>query len=175
MIHAELARINQSLTKLRGTEKDLHDKRDHIIYQITMESIPKQASVASQIAQALILVYTEHNVTLETLFGVQTPEVNTAGLLQMAEYRDPETIEMFLKNGADVNAIDSDGFSVLEMVLQGHDFNYHRPGMWNKSVFDILAKYDVDREVVHHWILSDRCYEAPEYVKKFLGLLEPDV
>ena len=169
-IHAELARINQSLTKLRGTEKDLHDKRDHIIYQITMESIPKQASVASQITQALIMVHTEHDVKLDSLFGVQSPEVNTAGLLHMAEYRDPDTIEMFLKNGADVNAIDSDGFSVLELVLQGHNFNYHRPGMWNPKVFEILAEYHVDREVPHGWIIKERCAEAPKYVQDFLGV-----
>ena len=174
MIHAELARINQSLTKLRGTEKDLHDKRDHIIYQITMESIPKQASVASQITQALILVYTEHNVTLETLFGVQTPEVNTAGLLQMAEYRDPETIEMFLKNGADVNAKNEEGFSVLELVLMGHDYHYSRPEYWNRAVFEVLHKYDTDPDVPHTWIIDDRCNEAPEYVLEFLHLIEPD-
>ena len=172
-IHAEFARINQSLCKLRSTEIELRDKRDRIITQIAMEAV-KQPPAATQIAQALIAVHTEHDVKLETLFGIQTPEVNTAGLLELAEWRNPETIEMFLKNGADVNAKNEEDFSVLELVLMGHDHHYSRPEYWNRAVFEVLHKYDTDPEVPHAWIIDDRCNEAPEYVLEFLHLLEPD-
>jgi hypothetical protein len=139
-----------------------------------MEAI-KQPPAATQIAQALIAVHTEHDVKLDTLFGPQSAEVNTAGLLQMAEWRDPETIEMFLKNGADVNACDKDGFSVLEMVIQGHD-GYWRgeSNHWNKEVFDVLHKYDTDPDVPHTWIIDQCCDGAPKYVLEFLHLIEPD-
>jgi len=169
-IHAEFDRINQSLSKLRSTEIELRDRRDWIMTQIAMDAI-KQPSAAEAIAQALINVHTEHDVWLDTLFGPQSAEVNTAGLLQMAEWRGPETIEMFLNNGADVNACDKDGFSVLEMVIQGHD-GYWRgeSNHWNKEVFDVLAKYNVRREISHGWIIDQCCDGAPKYVRDFLGV-----
>ena len=171
-IHAEFARINQSLTKLRSTEIELREKRDQIIHQITMESIPKPPYAATQIAEALIRVHTEHDVKLDSLFGVQSPEVNTAGLLHMAEWRDASDIELFLKYGADVNATDKEGFSVLELVLQGHD-SYWRGDSphWNKAVFDILAKYvNLEYQGVKGWIIEQCCDGAPKYVQDFLGV-----
>jgi hypothetical protein len=132
---------------------------------------PLVASVAGAIAQALIAVHTEHDVSLETLFGIQSAQVNTAGLLHMAEWRNPETIEMFLKNGADVNGCDKAGFSVLEMVIQGHD-GYWRGDSphWNEGVFEVLAKYNVKLEISHEWIIEQCCDGAPKYVRDFLGL-----
>jgi hypothetical protein len=138
-----------------------------------MEAI-KQPSVAEAIADALISVYNEYQaVSLETLFGIQSPEVNTAGLLQMAEWRCPKTFEIFLKYGADVNACDKEGFSVLEMVIQGHD-GYWRgeSNHWNEAVFDVLAKYNVRREISNGWIIDQCCDGAPKYVRDFLGLDE---
>jgi len=97
--------------------------------------------------------------------------VNTAGLLQMAEWRDPKTIEMFLKNGADVNAKNKASFSVLEMVIQGHDGYWRGDSLhWNEAVFDILTKYHVDRQEVKGWIIEQCCDGAPKYVRDFLGL-----
>ena len=173
-IHAEFARINQSLYKLRRTEIELREKRDQIITQIAMEAVPKQPSAATQIAQALLAVHTEHDVKLDILFGIQGPDVNTAGLLRLAEWRNPEEIEMFLKNGADVNAKNEEDFSVLELILMGHDRHYSRPEYWNRAVFEVLHKYDTDPDVPHSWIIDDRCNEAPEYVLEFLHLIEPD-
>jgi len=132
--------------------------------------------MASSIARALINVHIENDKnapSLETLFWMQSPEVNTAGLLQMAEWRDPEMIEMFLRNGADVNGRDDydRGFSVLDAVIQGHD-GYWRGDSphWNEEVFKVLAKYNVNRKVTQEWIIEQCCKGAPKYVTDFLGL-----
>ena len=163
--------LSQQIEALRKKEMDLIQQRELLLVEEarrdTMASMP---SAATQVAQALINAYTEYDVSLELLFGVQSPAVNTAGLLQMAEWRDPETIEMFLLNGADVDAKDKEGFSVLEMVLQGHDRHYSRPEYWNKVVFDVLAEYQIDRRGVKGWIIEQCCDGAPKYVRDFLGL-----
>jgi hypothetical protein len=89
----------------------------------------------------------------------------------MAEYRDPHIIEMFLNNGADVNGCDSEGFSVLEMVIQGHDGYWRgKSNHWNEGVFKVLAKYNVKLEISHEWIIEQCCDGAPKYVRDFLGL-----
>jgi len=130
-----------------------------------------QPSAATQIAQALIAVYAESDVSLETLFGVQSADVNTAGLLLQAEYRDPHVIEMFLNHGADVNAKDKMGFSVLDMVIQGHDSYWRGESPhWNEEVFKVLAKYNVNRIISRVWIIEQCCEGAPKYVRDFLGI-----
>ena len=166
--------LSQQIEALRKKEMDLIQQREFLLVEEarrdTMASMP---SAATQVAQALINAYTEYDVSLELLFGVQSPAVNTAGLLQMAEWRDPETIEMFLLNGADVNACDKAGFSVLDMVIQGHD-GYWRGDSphWNEAVFDVLAEYQIDRRGVKGWIIDQCCDGAPKYVRDFLGLDE---
>ena len=166
--------LSQQIEALRKKEMDLIQQRELLLVEEarrdTMASMP---SAATQVAQALINAYTEYDVSLELLFGVQSPAVNTAGLLQMAEYRDAKTIEMFLLNGADVNAYDKAGFSVLEMVIQGHD-GYWRGDSphWNEAVFDVLAEYHVDRQAVKGWIIEQCCDGAPKYVRDFLHLRE---
>jgi len=166
------AKITEEIANLNKKARELVERREFLIFEearhYTEMALP---SAATQIAQALINVYTESDVSLETLFGVQSPEVNTAGLLQMAEWRDPHVIEMFLNNGADVNACDKDGFSVLEMVIQCHD-GYWRgeSNHWNDAVFDVLAKYNVRREISNGWIIDQCCDGAPKYVRDFLGL-----
>ena len=166
--------LSQQIEALRKKEMDLIQQRELLLVEEarrdTMASMP---SAATQVAQALINAYTEYDVSLELLFGVQSPAVNTAGLLQMAEYRDAKTIEMFLLNGADVNAYDKAGFSVLEMVIQGHD-GYWRGDSphWNEAVFDVLAEYHVDRQEVKGWIIEQCCDGAPKYVRDFLHLRE---
>ncbi len=166
--------LSQQIEALRKKEMDLIQQRELLLVEEarrdTMASMP---SAATQVAQALINAYTEYDVSLELLFGVQSPAVNTAGLLQMAEYRDAKTIEMFLLNGADVNAYDKAGFSVLEMVIQGHD-GYWRGDSphWNEAVFDVLAEYHVDRQAGRGWIIEQCCDGAPKYVRDFLHLRE---
>ena len=166
--------LSQQIEALRKKEMDLIQQRELLLVEEarrdTMASMP---SAAAQIAEALIAVHTQNETPppLGDLFWMQSPEVNTAGLLQLAEYRDPETIEMFLKNGANVNACDKAGFSVLEMVIQGHD-GYWRGDSphWNEAVFDVLAEYHVDRQEVKGWIIEQCCDGAPTYVRDFLGL-----
>ena len=167
-------KITEEIVKLNKKARELVEMRELLLVEEarrdTMASMP---SAATQVAQALISVHTEHDVKLETLFGPQSAEVNTAGLLQLAEWRDPETIEMFLLNGADVNACDKAGFSVLDMVIQGHD-GYWRGDSphWNEAVFDVLAEYQIDRRGVKGWIIDQCCDGAPKYVRDFLGLDE---
>ena len=168
--------LSQQIEALRKKEMDLIQQRELLLVEEarrdTMASMP---SAATQVAQALIAVHTQNKTPppLGDLFWMQSPEVNTAGLLQLAEYRDPETIEMFLLNGADVNAYDKAGFSVLEMVIQGHD-GYWRGDSphWNEAVFDVLAEYHVDRQEVKGWIIEQCCDGAPKYVRDFLHLRE---
>ena len=170
----KIAAIDREIAKNRESWNLLNKTRENLIVEevqrATTESFP---SAATQIAKALINVHmqNEDGPSIDCLFWMQSPEVNTAGLLQMAEWRDAETIEMFLENGADVNAKDKDGFSVLEMVLQGHD-GYWRGDSdhWNPEVFTLLAKYKVNRYVEHGWIIPQCCDGAPKYVQDFLGV-----
>jgi len=164
--------LSQEIEALRKKELELIQRREFVLIEEDRRYTKMaQTSAATWVAQALINVYTESDVSLETLFGVQSPEVNTAGLLLQAEWRDPHIIEMFLNNGANVDATDKAGFSVLEMVIQGHD-GYWRgeSNHWNEAVFDILAKYHVDRQEVKGWIIEQCCDGAPKYVRDFLGL-----
>ena len=166
--------LSQQIEALRKKEMDLIQQRELLLVEEarrdTMASMP---SAAAEIAEALIAVHTQNKTPppLDDLFWMQSPEVNTEGLLQLAEYRDAKTIEMFLLNGADVNGKDRAGFSVLEMVIQGHD-GYWRGDSphWNEAVFDVLAEYHVDRQEVKGWIIEQCCDGAPKYVRDFLGL-----
>ena len=168
------AQITAEIAKLNRKARELVERREALLVEEAVHYTEMaQPSAAAQIAEALIAVHTQNETPppLGDLFWMQSPEVNTAGLLQLAEYRDPETIEMFLLNGADVNAYDKAGFSVLEMVIQGHD-GYWRGDSphWNEAVFDVLAEYHVDRQAVKGWIIEQCCDGAPKYVRDFLGL-----
>jgi len=170
----KIAAIDRELTQMRQKKIDLFKRREILMLDEAVRlAEASQPSAADQIAQALINVYAESDVSLETLFGVQSPAVNTAGLLLQAEWRDPHVIEMFLNNGADVNGKNNEGFSVLEMVIQGHD-GYWRgeSNHWNEAVFDVLAKYNVRREISNGWIIDQCCDGAPKYVRDFLGIDE---
>ena len=164
------AQLTAEIAKLNQKARELVVRREALLVEEAMHyTEAAQPSAAAQIAEALIAVHTqnENPPPLGDLFWMQSPEVNTAGLLQLAEYRDPHVIEMFLLNGADVNGKDKAGFSVLEMVIQGHDgYSPH----WNEAVFDVLAEYHVDRQEVKGWIIEQCCDGAPKYVRDFLGL-----
>jgi hypothetical protein len=166
--------ITAEIAKLNKKARELVERREALIVEEAVRMAEAaRPSAAEAIAEALIAVHTQNETPppLSDLFWMQGPEVNTAGLLQLAEYRNPETIEMFLKNGADVDGADKEGFSVLEMVIQGHD-GYWRgeSNHWNEAVFDVLAKYHVDRQEVKGWIIDQCCDGAPKYVRDFLGL-----
>ena len=166
------AQLTAEIAKLNQKARELVERREALLVEEAVDYAESaQPSAADQVAEALIAVRTqnENPPLLRDLFWMQSPEVNTAGLLQLAEYRDPHVIEMFLLNGADVNGKDKAGFSVLEMVIQGHDgYSPH----WNEAVFDILAEYHVDRQEVKGWIIEQCCDGAPKYVRDFLGLDE---
>ena len=166
------AQLTAEIAKLNQKARELVERREALLVEEAVDyAEAAQPSAADQVAEALIAVRTqnENPPLLGDLFWMQSPEVNTAGLLQMAEYRDAKTIEMFLLNGADVNGKDKEGFSVLEMVIQGHD-GYWRGDSphWNEAVFDVLAEYHVDRQEVKGWIIEQCCDGAPKYVRDFL-------
>ena len=168
------AQLTAEIAKLNQKARELVERREALLVEEAVDyAEAAQPSAADQVAEALIAVHTqnENPPPLRDLFWMQSPAVNTAGLLQMAEYRDAKTIEMFLLNGADVDARDRAGFSGLEMVIQGHD-GYWRGDSphWNEAVFDVLAEYHVDRQAGRGWIIEQCCDEAPKYVRDFLGL-----
>ena len=173
------AQLTAEIDQMRNKVTDLIRRREALLVEEAVHyTEAAQPSAAAQIAEALIAVHTQNNwgskkdaSALYDLFWMQSPEVNTAGLLYMAEYRDAKTIEMFLLNGADVDAKDKAGFSVLELVIQGHD-GYWRGDSphWNEAVFDVLAEYHVDRQAGKGWIIEQCCDGAPTYVRDFLGL-----
>jgi hypothetical protein len=170
------AKLTAEIDQMRGKVTDLIRRREALLVDEAVHyTEAAQPSAAAQIAEALIAVHTQNDwgskkdsTALYDLFWMQSPEVNTAGLLYMAEYRDPDTIEMFLLNGADVNGVNNAGFSVLENVLMGHGHYDREPG---EEVFEILAKYNVSKGV-ERWIIEERCAEAPKYVRDFLGLVD---
>ena len=173
-----IATIDKEIESIRKKELELLSKRDYLlIKEAEKVFMATQPSAATQIANALIAVNTQNAIgdlclpSLECLFWMQSNEVKTAGLLQMAEWRDAETIEMFLNNGADVNGEDAQGFSVLEAVIQGHDGYWRGDSChWNEEVFKVLDKYNVKCEISHGWIIPQCCDGAPKYVRDFLGL-----
>ena len=74
--------LTAEIAKLNKKARELVEMRELLLVEeARRDTMP---SAATQIAQALINAYTEYDVSLELLFGVQSPEVNTAGLLQMA-------------------------------------------------------------------------------------------
>ena len=79
--------LSQQIEALRKKEMDLIQQRELLLVEEarrdTMASMP---SAAAQIAEALIAVHTQNETPppLGDLFWMQSPEVNTAGLLQMA-------------------------------------------------------------------------------------------
>ena len=167
--------LTAEIDQMRGKVTDLIRRREALLVEEARHYTEMaQPSAAAQIAEALIAVHTEHDVSLEILFEIQSAEVNTAGLLHFAEYRDPDTIEMFLLNGADVNGVNKEGYSVLENILMGHDYYDRGPGRWVREVFEILAKYNVGKGV-ERWIIEERCMCCPKYVRDFLGLVDDDV
>jgi hypothetical protein len=98
-------------------------------------------------------------------------DVLSALLHQTAEWRKIREMEMLIQMGADP-CEKHEGFTVLEMFVQGHD------GYWCdknsvKGVEDgvkMLAKYGVTRaDLSHAWILSN-CEEIiknSEYLSEF--------
>jgi len=153
-----------NVTQIAAYENWINE-RDSLVNEIAKR---EKKATSAQIARALIDVNINEEIPLKRLFWMQSADVNTEGLLQLAEWRVPETITMFLENGADVNARDSEGFSVLEMVLQGHDGYWRKNSPhWNKEIFEIFAKYKVNR-TVRQWIIDECCIGAPKYVLDFL-------
>jgi hypothetical protein len=137
-----------------------------------MRDTKNQTLKVMEIARALWFSYTESNVPIDKLFGYQSQNVIDEGLMIAAEWRDIEAIETFYTIGANVHYVDKAGFSVLEVVLQGHD------GYWREYVESaekavrFLASAGVTRkDITHDWIIVDCCQTfiaKSEYLKEFL-------
>ena len=116
-------------------------------------------------AEALMEVYYDAGIPISTLFRNQKKEILTAGLILNAGLRNAETIRFFLECGADVNADDEYGNSVLEIVLVGQGGD--QP-LWNPEVLEVLNEYNIWKIRVNKWIVDENCRNAPEYVQDFL-------
>ena len=121
------------------------------------------------------------NYTEVSMYGfVELPkEVLSALLCLTAEYRDVQEMEYLIKTGADPHEM-HEGFTVLELLLQGHD------GYWCgedrvKEAEDgvkMLAKYGVTCQgLKHQWILAkcDGIIKNSEYLCTFFNVPFPRV
>jgi len=116
-------------------------------------------------AEALMEVYYDSGIPISTLFRNQKKDILTAGLILNAGLRNAETVRFFLECGADVNAEDEYGNSVLEIVLVGQG---GRQTPWNPEILEVLKEYNIWRTCVSKWIVDENCGNAPGYVQDFL-------
>jgi hypothetical protein len=127
-------------------------------------------------------MYTSYDVARELLqvrkvelfadnFCELPKDVLSALLHLTAEWRIVDEMETLIKKGANPHET-HEGFTVLEMFVQGHD-GYWRNKDSVKKVEDgvkMLTKYGVtDKDLTHQWILSN-CEEIinnSEYLRIF--------
>jgi len=106
-------------------------------------------------------------------------EVLSAILHQTAKWRNIREMEMLIQMGANPHEI-HEGFTVLEMFIQGHD-GYWRDKDSVKTVEDgvkMLAKYGVtDADLKHPWIMNNcgEIIQNSEYLSEFFKVEKPRV
>jgi hypothetical protein len=122
------------------------------------------------VARQLVQVRNYVTLPMEGFAEIPT-DVLSAILYLTAEWRDVAEMETLIKMGANPHET-HEGFTVLEMFLQGHD------GYWIckdrvkevEAGVKMLTKYDVtDKDLTHQWILSN-CEEIirnSEYLSTF--------
>lgn len=130
--------------------------------------------VARQITQM-------RNYTDVSVYGfVELPKDVLSALLRLtAEYRDVQEMEYLIKTGADPHEM-HEGFTVLEMLIQGHDGS-----LWTKDYVKeveegvkMLSKYGVSCQgLKHQWILSNckDIIQNSEYLSTFFNVPFPRV
>ena len=123
------------------------------------------------------LIQIRNYVELSVSGFAEIPTDVLSAILQLtAEWRDVDEMETLIKYGANPHET-HEGFTVLEMFLQGHD------GYWcgKDSVGTVedgvkmLAKYGVtDADLKHPWILSncDEIIKNSEYLSTFFKVKE---
>ena len=126
------------------------------------------------------LLHIRNYLELHASGFVELPkDVLSAFLHQTAERRNIRDMEMLIQMGADPHE-KHEGFTVLEMFVQGHD-GYWRDKNSVKGVEDgvkMLTKYGVTREdLSHSWILSncEEIIENSEYLSEFFKVEKPRV
>jgi hypothetical protein len=102
-------------------------------------------------------------------------DVLSAFLQLTAEWRDVAEMETLLKMGANPHEI-HEGFTVLEMFIQGHDGYWRGKDSVEKVEVGVkmLAKYGVtDADLSHRWILSncEEIIQNSEYLTEFFNLM----
>jgi hypothetical protein len=106
-------------------------------------------------------------------------DVLSALLHQTAEYRDVDEMETLIKMGANPRET-HEGFTVLEMFVQGHDgcLRHEDSVKTVEGGVKMLAKYGVtDADLKHPWILSncDEIIKNSEYLSAFFKVEIPRV
>ena len=114
------AQLTAEIDQMRNKVTDLIRRREALLVEEAVHyTEAAQPSAAAQIAEALIRVHTQNKTPppLGDLFWMQSPEVNTAGLLPLAEGGRPQTTEKFLQNGGEGEASGKGGLFGLGVVI----------------------------------------------------------
>ena len=136
------------------------------------------AYTAYDVARQLMQV--RNYVELHVSGFAEIPVDILSALLHLtAEFRDVVEMETLIKMGANPHET-HEGFTVLEMFVQGHDgcLRYEDSVKTVEGGVKMLTKYGVtDKDLSHQWILSN-CEEIiknSEYLSEFFKVEKPRV
>ena len=136
------------------------------------------AYTAYDVARQLMQV--RNYVELHVSGFAEIPVDILSALLHLtAEFRDVDEMETLIKMGANPHET-HEGFTVLEMFVQGHDgcLRYEDSVKTVEGGVKMLTKYGVTRaDLSHPWILSN-CEEIiknSEYLSEFFNVEKPRV
>ena len=133
---------------------------------------------AYDVARQLIQIRNYVKLSVDGFAEIPT-DVLSALLHQTAEWRDVDDMETLIKMGANPHET-HEGFTVLEMFIQGHDGYWRDKDSVDKVELGVkmLAKYGVtDADLKHPWILSncEDIIKNSEYLSTFFKVEIPQV
>ena len=129
---------------------------------------------AYDVARQLTQIRNYVNLSVDGFVEIPT-DVLSALLHLTAEWRSVDEMETLIQMGADPHET-HEGFTVLEMFIQGHDGYWRGKDSVEKVEVGVkmLAKYGVtDADLSHRWILSncEEIIQNSEYLTEFFKLM----